>query len=1098
MHDQTLLTQWHRNRDGEAFHELTRKYAGMTYATALRVLRNTHDAEEITQRCFETLATNRRAPGDALGPWLHRVAVNAALDWRKRESRRAAREATYHDAQPQTSTPVWDDIYPLVDEAIAALPEKLRRAVVGHYLEQCTHAELAATEKISREAMTQRIHRGVEQVRAALRKRGVTVPAATLAAMFGDELARAAELPMALKSRLGQIAVSGIAVNNSSALAGLLMSKIAAGLAALVVIGAGVWILIDSPDSEHQESLTPALSSPAPTRLFETSSVLKVAASNANPGSADLDDSESVLSGRVYEAVTRKGIDGAKLTLANAEIHEDMLTDTEGRFSMAELPEGDYYLRCISANGYYVPTWLDDSEEARDVRRFTVVAGKPVSGIDFALERGESVSGRVVDNRGQTVAGATVTVGAEIRNFHVLNTAVSEFDGTFRVSGFPPTMGAWIWAETETETSASTGPLTLPVVDMIPLDVLVQPKASVRGRATYSSGSAVANTEVVPQYSPEVSVRRWTASTDEQGRFELADLPAGSVLLKVWDGNAILNDDDRFVLEHGQKLEDIELHCPLGDGRIAGRVVDSKGRGLSKAQVEFTSGALNHQARLRTKEDGTFSMEGLPLGTYQIKADRFGQYLEALLPEIATGDRNVELVLGDLPRAEGRVIDGQTGQPVVHFQVGSPRSKELASHPQTFEAVENEAGQFSVPLHHLDESLVVVRADGYAFGQTTVVADRPGELLRGIEIRLQPQADYQGTVRDEAGNSIANAVIVSGNPSPGLVNDMVVCRSDASGAFSLPASQVADPFLSAIHPEYAKEMIEITPQHSAGEPVEFTLAKGATLTCEILKNGSPSNEAKAYLMAMERSGPFEQSTVTPDGRHVFKGLMPGRYSLQAVLDGTDRQPGAQRVEILELAANEQAIFRMELQTGTASLACNLHGDPATTHLELEVSTQQGSQRYTGVANDGTVLFSNLPMGLGHLLANYQFGDGNFRQRYTVELQSDTISTLDIGLGHGAQISGQVARFIGGSNPRVFVMFGQIDAEVIIAGTYSFDNDFCGNLPVAEDGSFTIPHLTPGTYTLAALTVVDDQTLWPGYAVVNLGEEDVTVELQPLP
>ena len=78
--DQTLLKQWYQHGDAEAFHQITRRYAGLVYGTCRRILRNPSDAEDVAQECFETLAVKTRADGCALGAWLHTVATRRALD----------------------------------------------------------------------------------------------------------------------------------------------------------------------------------------------------------------------------------------------------------------------------------------------------------------------------------------------------------------------------------------------------------------------------------------------------------------------------------------------------------------------------------------------------------------------------------------------------------------------------------------------------------------------------------------------------------------------------------------------------------------------------------------------------------------------------------------------------------------------------------------------------------------------------------------------------------------------------------------------------------------------------------------------------------
>jgi len=56
MNDLQLLERYAETRDAEAFANLVKRYAGMVYATCLRVTGNRHAAEDASQECFLQLA----------------------------------------------------------------------------------------------------------------------------------------------------------------------------------------------------------------------------------------------------------------------------------------------------------------------------------------------------------------------------------------------------------------------------------------------------------------------------------------------------------------------------------------------------------------------------------------------------------------------------------------------------------------------------------------------------------------------------------------------------------------------------------------------------------------------------------------------------------------------------------------------------------------------------------------------------------------------------------------------------------------------------------------------------------------------------------
>src|SRR5437667_3581645 len=78
--DQQLLRDYAELRSEEAFAELVRRYVDLTYSAALRMVHDTHLAEDVTQSAFMALAQNAHKLGNqtTLSGWLHRTARNIA------------------------------------------------------------------------------------------------------------------------------------------------------------------------------------------------------------------------------------------------------------------------------------------------------------------------------------------------------------------------------------------------------------------------------------------------------------------------------------------------------------------------------------------------------------------------------------------------------------------------------------------------------------------------------------------------------------------------------------------------------------------------------------------------------------------------------------------------------------------------------------------------------------------------------------------------------------------------------------------------------------------------------------------------------------
>ena len=143
-----------RCRRGElgAFEELYKRYGSRVYTVAYRMTGSAADAEDLVQDVF--LQAYRRLDSyrgeAALGTWLHRLAVNACLDFvRSKQGRRQRMTdaAEDLDAYETPATGPWRADAALdrmdLERAIAQLPPSYRRAFLLHDVEGLEHHEVA-------------------------------------------------------------------------------------------------------------------------------------------------------------------------------------------------------------------------------------------------------------------------------------------------------------------------------------------------------------------------------------------------------------------------------------------------------------------------------------------------------------------------------------------------------------------------------------------------------------------------------------------------------------------------------------------------------------------------------------------------------------------------------------------------------------------------------------------------------------------------------------------------------------------------------------------------------------------------------------------
>ena len=248
--DLKLLRDYRGNRDPEAFAELVGHYSGIVYGTAARITGNAHDAEDVAQECFLSLARDSHTEPRLLSAWLHRLAANRALNLMRSKARRQRHERAAAEEKPTLSQAEtgWEDVAPLVDEALNELPDDLRLPLILHFLHEQTQEEIGVQLSVDRATVSRRIDKGVGRLRASLRRRGVAVSAAALVALLGHNIAQAA--PPGLVAATASTVVDTNAGKGAAALSVCGAVKVATVAALGVAALAGLGWLVVRPNTD--------------------------------------------------------------------------------------------------------------------------------------------------------------------------------------------------------------------------------------------------------------------------------------------------------------------------------------------------------------------------------------------------------------------------------------------------------------------------------------------------------------------------------------------------------------------------------------------------------------------------------------------------------------------------------------------------------------------------------------------------------------------------------------------------------------------------------------------------------------------------------
>jgi uncharacterized protein (TIGR03435 family) len=245
--DSELLRRYVQKGSEPAFAALVTRHLSLVYSAALRKTGNPHAAEEISQAVFLILAkkANSLLKRTVLTGWLYRATRHAAENYLRTNRRRTLREqdACMQSLSNVTESETWQEIKPLLEDAMGTLGEKDRHAILLRFFEGKSFLEIGTVLQSSENATKKRVAYALAKLQRYFAKRGIASPAAVLAGVIPAN--SAALLPIELAPSITASVISQGAGTTGSSLTlvkGAL--KMMAWTKAKAAVTAGVGILL--------------------------------------------------------------------------------------------------------------------------------------------------------------------------------------------------------------------------------------------------------------------------------------------------------------------------------------------------------------------------------------------------------------------------------------------------------------------------------------------------------------------------------------------------------------------------------------------------------------------------------------------------------------------------------------------------------------------------------------------------------------------------------------------------------------------------------------------------------------------------------------
>ncbi len=262
--DSSLLHEFAAHRSQEAFTTLVSRHSDWVYSAALRMVRDSHLAEDVAQAVFLILAQKSAKLADVpLNAWLFKVtryasanAVRAKTRRDKYERRAAMSAAESYQPDPDQ---LWQELSPVLDDSLSRLRSRDRDALLLRFYQQKNIAEVAEALGVSEGAAKIRILRALEKLRRILRRRGLVAPADALGAAMLTHITHTAPANVVANCLPASASIHASAIaKGTSTMMTIAKIKIAAAAILLTGIPLGTGALILA-DSANRPALSPRI-----------------------------------------------------------------------------------------------------------------------------------------------------------------------------------------------------------------------------------------------------------------------------------------------------------------------------------------------------------------------------------------------------------------------------------------------------------------------------------------------------------------------------------------------------------------------------------------------------------------------------------------------------------------------------------------------------------------------------------------------------------------------------------------------------------------------------------------------------------------------
>lgn len=869
-------------------------------------------ADDVAQSTFLAAIESPPRSAGALRAWLSTVARRFASDERRGDERRRSRErrAARPERIPSTEEIVRSETARrLVVDAVLALREPYRSAVVLRYFEELPPRRIAKLLDVEVETVRTRLKRALAELREALDGR-----------LDGGRGAWCALL-VPLARRAG--GAGGLATQGAILMTAKKAVTTAAGL--VLVLGAALTLTLVATRPRTPPSAAPASAASAP-REASVAEAAPASSGSPPPSPPAAAPSEGRVTGQVL-ATDGLPVRGARVLSFPEGMPSPVVAfspeDRTGRVRTAATDDDGRFALALG-DGFAAFTVLAQSPGLSPASVSPVRAGENVL---LTLEAGDSIRGTVLDVEAKPIAGARVRWSGRVAGTIVSCDGESANDGSYRIDGLPRHWRDGVYSSLHAS-AAGFAPVTVRFggSEIVERDIVLGRGARVDGRVVDAdTGDPIPGVPVsfrsLDESRADIPVEPVTSAAD--GTFAFPHLPADGFHTVQEHGGTAFGKIVGYCAAAPPGHAPAAAEVPLRNdgeswnvvvrcwprGTVEGRVVDGAGAPIAGARVTAVANEASNGFRSTATTDaaGRYSISSacasriraVPTTIYartpgeESRHERTEVDLFAGTPVAAP-----DIVFATWPSAEIVVTD-RTGAPVAGARAGWHFGARLGSPSDV-------AGRIRLEMERAPRPPVALVVTASGFARTVTPELSPSaESPPTVRVTLEPGHGVAGRVVRADGTpargvqvlvASAETAIEDAFPSPAsvppaspafvwaTVYDAATTRDDGgfefrdlpAGPFHLEASDFSSRM--ARSEEKSRARLENVPTDAAG--IEIVLPEEPDAPPAVVVRGTIHDAANGRPVAI-----FECSLVRGETRLRARRERPGRFAIDAVPPG---------------------------------------------------------------------------------------------------------------------------------------------------------------------------------------------------------------------